>query len=94
MKPKQKRQQDSQSDTAREDALHGDTPSGSPIFDADQFRIIVMELLANDDVLREMRNILFPQSLSDGVDYLKKQIDNLTEVIEDKNTRIGPASGS
>ena len=29
-----------------------------------------------------------PQSLSDGVDYLKKQIDNLTEVIEEKDARI------
>ena len=35
-----------------------------------------------------MKNILFPQSLSDGVDYLKKTIDNLTEVIVEKDARI------
>ena len=35
-----------------------------------------------------MEIILFLQSLSDRVDYLKKRIDNLTEVIEEKDTRI------
>ena len=88
MKPKQKRQQGSQSDTAREGALQGDTPAGSPIFDTDQFRMVVMELLTSEDVLMKMKNVLFLQSLSDGVDYLKKRIDNLTEVIEEKDTRI------
>ena len=47
-----------------------------------------MELLSSEDVLRKMKNVLFPQSLSDGVDYLKKRINNLTEVIEEKDTRI------
>ena len=70
MKPRQKRQQRSQSDTAREDALQGDTPPRSPISDTDQFRMVVMELLTNEDVLKKMKNILFTQSLSDGVDYL------------------------
>ena len=88
MKPRQKRQQRSQSDTAREDALQGDTPPGSPISDTDQFRMVVMELLTNEDVLKKMKNILFLQSLSDGVDYLKKKIDNLTAFIEEKDARI------
>ena len=54
----------------------------------DQFRLVVLEILTNKDVLRKMEIILFLQSLSDRVDYLKKRIDNLTEVIEEKDTRI------
>ena len=73
MKPRQKRQQGSQSDTAREDVFQGDTPPGSPISDTDQFRMVVMELLTKEYVLKN-EEYLFLQSLSDGVDYLKKKL--------------------
>ena len=51
--------------------------------------MVVLELLTNEDVLvRKMKNNLFPQSLSDRLAYLKKQINNLTEVIAEKDTQI------
>ena len=55
---------------------------GDDVLNTDQFKVIVLELLSDEDVLLKMKKILYPKGLAHKIDSMNKKIDDLTASIE------------
>ena len=65
---------------------------GEDVLNTDQFKLIVLELLSDEDVLLKMKKILYPKGLADKIDSMNKKmnkkIDGLTASIEVRDAII------
>ena len=50
--------------------------------------IMLLDLLNDEQVLKKIKQVLFPQTLADKIDAMNIHISNLTTLLNNKDTRI------